>query len=119
MNEPIAKLLDLGHFAPNMLEALNVAVKEGIIEKSGNNFAFSHHLLQESTYLLIPTDEREYLHKRIALILAQESEITSQIIAADQINLCRDLCPEEKEQFAKLNLRAGEHAFHSSSYDQG
>ncbi|KAL7535348.1 hypothetical protein ACHAXR_006436, partial [Thalassiosira sp. AJA248-18] len=54
VNMSIIQLLDSGQFVPNMLGALDLAVTEGIVEKAGPIFAFSHDMLQESTYNLIP-----------------------------------------------------------------
>jgi len=126
LNDSIIPLLDLGQFVPNMHEALRLAMDEGIVEKAGPLFAFSHDMLQESTYNLIPTHERKPLHKMIGKSLAQDADILNNAelctLAADQINMCKDtegmLDPSDQGLFCRLNLAAGKHSVAASSYDQ-
>ena len=108
---------------PNMLEALEVALVEGIIDKSGPVYAFSHDMLLESSYKLILADEKKQLHKNIALCLIQDTIVTDDAelctLACDQVNVCMDvLNPVEKVKFASLNLAAGKHSMRASSYEQ-
>ncbi|KAL7550515.1 hypothetical protein ACHAWF_013734 [Thalassiosira exigua] len=115
----VIELLDLEQFVPSMQAALELAVKEGIIEKAGPAFAFIHDTLQESTYNLIHATERNRLHKMIGMSLAHDPEVIK--LAVDQINICKDsgiLNPIEKAQFARLNLTAGKNAVRTSSYEQ-
>jgi predicted ATPase len=112
-----------------MIQALDLAMKEGIIEKAGPVYTFSHDLLQESTYRLIPAHERNLMHKKIGASLvrntqnAENSELC--ILAVDQINtsinLEGKLDPAERLLFARLNLVAGKHAMSArkSNYKQG
>lgn len=118
--------IDLGKFAPDLFKALEVAVKEGILEKAGPLYAFSHDMLQESTYGLIPQEERGPLHKKIAMCLAHGPEVLEHAelapLTADQISMCgaglKELNHMEREIFAKINLAAGKHSFAASSYEQ-
>ena len=129
VNMSTIHLLDLGQFVPNMLESLESAVKEGIIERAGPIFAFSHDMLQESSYSRIPTDERKNLHKKIAMSLVQDQNVAENpelcTLAVDQINLCISmngvLNPAECRLFAQLNLAAGKHSMFTkrSNYEQG
>ena len=125
----IVQLLDLGQCVPNMLDSFESAMKEGIIEKAGPVFAFSHDMLQESTYNLIPIDERKALHKQIAMSLVQDPEVSENAeictLAVDQINVFKVLGgvlrPAECSLFARLNLTAGKYYMSTkkSNYDQG
>ena len=129
INMNIIKLLDFGQFIPNMHEALESAVKEGIMEKAGPVFAFSHDILQESTSSLIDPDERMLLHKKIAINLvyqdpnvAENAEVCT--LAVEQCNICKDagiLGPGERALFASLNLAAGKHLMSTkmSNYQRG
>lgn len=124
------ELLDLGEFVPNMFEALESAIKEGIVERAGPVFAFCHDMLQESTYNLIPPDKRKPLHKMIGMNLviqdpqnANNPELCT--LAADQINICKDvdgiLNHAERAFVARLNLTAGKHSMSTkkSNFQQG
>ena len=123
------RLLDLGQFVTNMMESLEVAMEEGIIERAGPVFAFCHDMLQESTYNLIPIDERKALHKQIAMSLVQDPEVSENAeictLAVDQINVFKVLGgvlrPTECSLFARLNLTAGKYYMSTkkSNYDQG
>ena len=126
VNVSTIQLLNLGQFVPDMIEALESAVKEGIVEKAGPIFAFSHDMLQESTYNLIPMDEKKSLHKKIGKSLVQDPGIAHNAelcaLAVDQINRCKDLDdildPIERALFARLNLAAGKNSVATSSYEQ-
>jgi len=130
VNISTIQLLDLGQFVPNMLEALEVAETEGLLDRAGPVFAFSHDMLQESTYNLIQKDERKQLHKKVGMSLVQDMEDIADnadvcILAVDQINICKDLGgilrPAECFLFARLNLAAGKHfmSAEKSNYEQG
>jgi len=121
----IIELLDSGRFMNknNMLEALESAKKEGLMDKAGPIYAFSHDMLRESTYELIPESERKPLHRKIGLSLAKDPNVwkDSEIctLAVDQINVCKEnLNQMERLIFARLNLSAGKHSMASSSYEQ-
>lgn len=129
VNVSTVHLLDFGQFVPNVLEALESACQEGIMEKAGPMFAFSHDMLQESTYSLIPPDERMPLHKKIGMNLvlqypnvAANPEVCT--LAVDQCNICKDagiMDQAERTLFARLNLAAGKHSMSTkrSNYQQG
>jgi len=123
INEIVIPPLDLGQFVPDLDNLIRLALKEGLMERAGPIYAFSHDMLRESAYNLIPLDERKDLHKRIGISLAHSANISSNadlcIIAVDQINVCKDILnPIERSLFAKLNLAAGKHSFAASSYEQ-
>ncbi|KAL7524022.1 hypothetical protein ACHAXR_002790, partial [Thalassiosira sp. AJA248-18] len=119
VNMSTIQLFDSEQFLPNMLGALDLAVNKGIVEKAGPIFAFSHDMLQESTYNLIPMDDRSLFRKKIGMCLAQDPEVAENAelctLAVDQINICKEdldgiLDPAECSLFARLNLAAGKHA---------
>lgn len=127
LNTSTIHLLDLGQFVPHrMLEALESAVAEGILDRAGPIFAFSHDLLKESAYNLIPADERYKLHRKIGMSLAQDPKVSDDAelcaLAVDQINICKNadgiLDPVQRAMFARLNLAAGKHSISAASYEQ-
>ena len=123
VDECIIELLDLGQFVPNMMAALQLAIKEGLMEKAGSIYAFSHDMFREMTYELIPEADRKPLHKEIGLSLGLDPAVAKNAmvcsLAVDQINVSKDILdPVERSLFARLNLAAGKHAMTSSSYDQ-
>jgi predicted ATPase len=127
INVATIKLLDLGQFVPDMLEALESATREGIVERAGPVFAFTHDLLQESTLNLIPEYEELLLRKQIGKSLVQVPDVANNAglctLAVDQINMCKDmdgmLDPVERVFFAQLNLAAGKHSIAASSNERG
>jgi len=125
LDEPTIELLAVGQFVPDMKKALKIAMDEGLVEKAGPIFVFCHDMLQESTYNLIPMEERKTLHKMISICLLQDPNVADSpelcTLAVDQINMREDvdsLSPVEKALFARLNLAAGKHAIAASSYQQ-
>ena len=128
VNETTIKVLISAQVMLNMIEALDLAIKKGLMERRGPIYArvyiFSHDLLQETIYNLIPIEERLLLHKKIGLSLIKHSEAdgsTVYLLAADQINICKDyvlLNPDECSLFAGINLAAGKQSLASSSFEQ-
>ena len=124
---PTLRLLDLGQFpVTNMLEALDIAKREGIVDRAGPVYAWQHDLLQESTYQLISQGDKYALHKKIGMSLAADPAVAGNAelctLAVDQINICKDaagmLGPMERNLFARLNLAAGRHSIAASSFEQ-
>ena len=108
----------------DMHEQLQAAVKEGILEKAGPLYQFTHDIVQQTVYELIPCRVRHLLHKTIggALLSSTTSNPTTQLLAVNQINLfCKDgtPSPEERSQFAQSNARAAKRAVAAFSFDQG
>ena len=119
-------LLDCGQFVPGMFDSLDSAVQEGIVDRAGPIFAFTHDLLQESTLNLMGECERNLLRKQIGKSLVVHPMIADNAaiccLAVQQINMCKDvdsmLDDSERALFARLNLAAGKHSFAASSYEQ-
>lgn len=126
LNVSTIELLNSGQFVPDMHDALESAVAAGILERAGPLFAFSHDMLKESSYRLIPEDERLHLHKKIGTSLVQDQKVSDDAelctLVVDQINICKDeegiLDPAQRTLFAKLNLAAGKHSMATSSFEQ-
>ncbi|KAL7531483.1 hypothetical protein ACHAXR_004068, partial [Thalassiosira sp. AJA248-18] len=76
------------HVLPfDMQNELLLAVKEGILEKAGPIYAFSHDLIHQAIYELVPADNRQLLHKTIgtSLLKAASNDQTIHLLAVDQI----------------------------------
>merc|ERR1712194_216919 len=105
-----------------MHDELNLAIKEGFLEKSGpfnraatgNNdgpiYQFTHDTIQQTIYDSMSTARRKLLHLSNGVcLLASASKNTNpsvHLLAVDQINLyCENenLSPEERSQFAAVN----------------
>eukprot|EP00579_Thalassiosira_antarctica_P013053 CAMPEP_0201946684 /NCGR_PEP_ID=MMETSP0903-20130614/54545_1 /ASSEMBLY_ACC=CAM_ASM_000552 /TAXON_ID=420261 /ORGANISM="Thalassiosira antarctica, Strain CCMP982" /LENGTH=247 /DNA_ID=CAMNT_0048489789 /DNA_START=286 /DNA_END=1026 /DNA_ORIENTATION=+ len=99
----------------NMQNELALAVKEGIMEKAGPVYQFTHDIIQQTIYELIPSHHRKLLHKAIGkdLLKSAANDSTMHLLATDQINLfCKDGDPslEECSQFAISNATAAKFA---------
>jgi len=120
VNMATIQLLDLGQFVPanRLLRSFESAVKEGVMEKAGSIFAFTHDMLWEASYNLVAEDERESLHRKIGWsLIVQVEEVNGELLAlaADQINKCKDvLAPSDRDSFARINLAAGKHSMSTS-----
>jgi predicted ATPase len=108
----------------SMLNQLELAIKEGILEKAGPLYQFTHDIIQQTLYELIPAGSRILLHKTIGknLLKCAARNSTIHILAVDQINIfCKDSSPspEERSQFANANYLAAKFAISASSFEQG
>mmetsp|Transcript_3491 Transcript_3491/g.7827 ORF Transcript_3491/g.7827 Transcript_3491/m.7827 type:complete len:656 (+) Transcript_3491:3-1970(+) len=119
-----------------MVQNLEAAVDEGLLEKAGPLFMFAHDSIQQSVYELTPTNELVKLHVDIGLMLISKSataskEMIEEIFASavGHINMALPECPGSSSVdgdgaaasaveftssqhivFAKLNLKAGQKA---------
>ena len=118
------RILNSDETAFDMMGALEMAIKEGLMEKAGPIYAFSHDMVEQAIYNSIPIDSRKWLHKQIGSILIQKSlpcQAGIRALGIDQINLCKDnvvLSPEECSNFANINLAVGKHAMASFQYEE-
>lgn len=109
----------------DMRNELPLAVREGIMEKAGPVYQFTHDIIQTTIYELIPPGSRKLLHKCIGMKLLQSAanNPTICLLAADQVNFfCNGDNPptqEESSLFANSNAVAAKLAIVSSSFDQG
>jgi len=106
----------------DLLLFFKFAVHEGLIKEEGANYRFSHDHIQFAAYSLIPEDEKILWHLQIGQNVwenASEREKDKVIfIAVDQMNYALGLLESDgqKENLAKLNLRAGEKAMSLSTF---
>jgi len=105
-------------------EELPVAIEEGILEKAGPLYQFTHDILHSTIYEQIPTQSRVSLHRLIGKALLKTSMDNSSIhtLAADQINIfCKISIPsvDECPLFAESNAKAAKIAIAAYSFQQG
>jgi predicted ATPase len=106
-----------------MMRQLHIAVQMGMMESAGPIYQFTHDIIQQTIYDLIPLSSRKLLHMKIGkelLEMAGESDATH-LLAIDQINLfCKDGIPsqEERPMYAQSNCKAAKLAMATSSFDQ-
>ena len=101
---------------------LESAMKVGLISRTPDGFEFTHSLFQSVIYNSIPETERKLLHLSIGKDLWSHSspeELEASIyIIVDQLRRCADLMtdPDERAEYAKLCLMAGEKASKISAF---
>lgn len=116
--QPIERALSM-----QLLIPLNVAVSEGLLDKVGGQFRFSHDCIQEAAYDMM-TKEKKYLHHfQLGLYLANDAlaEDNDNIlfIAVNQLNLGGPKSVEAKDlsfTVADLNLKAGKKCMQMSDF---
>ncbi|KAL9178272.1 hypothetical protein ACHAXT_001700 [Thalassiosira profunda] len=102
---------------------MELAIREGILEKAGPVYQFTHDILQQTIYDSIHPNSRILLHKSIGkhLLDAAANNPSIHMLAVDQINLfCREGTPssEERALFASSNAKAAKFALSSYSFKQ-
>ena len=103
-------------------EALQEAIRAGLIIHQGNNYKFLHDRIQQAAYSLFPVERRAAVHLRIGRRLLANmtaEEITEQLFeVASQFNRGGTLIVDrdEKAQVATINLRTGRKAKASTAY---
>jgi len=101
---------------------LETAIREGLISKTADGFKFTHSLFQSVIYNAIPEPERKSLHLSIGKDLWSHSSVdeleASIYIVVDQLRRGADLVtdPDERAEYAKLCLMAGEKASRISAF---
>ena len=102
--------------------ALWGALRAGLISRRDGAYGFLHDRVHEAAYALISEDERVAVHLRIGRTLAAQTtpaEIDKNIFEiVNQLDRGAALIqsPEERQQVADLNLRAGKRARTSTAY---
>ena len=126
VNRSIIDLVNSAQGIPfSMQDALKMAMGEGLVEKAGPIYQFTHDIIRQTVYDSIPQSDRRLLHKNIgeSLLLSTENDPKIHILAVDQINLyIKDtdtLSSEEKSRFAKINASAAKFSIASSLFEQG
>ncbi|WP_339490747.1 trifunctional serine/threonine-protein kinase/ATP-binding protein/sensor histidine kinase [Pseudomonas sp. EL_65y_Pfl2_R95] len=98
------------------------AVRQELVERSGEGYGFVHDRIHEAAYSLTPVESRAEAHLRIGRLLAaqtlpgQQEEAIFEIVG--QLNRGATLISgqQEREQLASLNLLAGLRAKASTAY---
>lgn len=102
-----------------VVERLSHAVAgDFVLGRAGEaDFAFVHDRIQQATYALIPETERPALHHRIGRFLVRDEVFSFE--SADHLNLGRTVLstPDEFEELAVLNLKAGIEARRSAAFE--
>mmetsp|Transcript_37833 Transcript_37833/g.66339 ORF Transcript_37833/g.66339 Transcript_37833/m.66339 type:complete len:448 (+) Transcript_37833:2-1345(+) len=95
------------------------------MEKAGPIYQFTHGIIQQTIYKLLPTDYCKQLHKIIGMQLLRQSDpadnASIHLIAVDQINIyCKGthLSDEERSQFASINATAAKFSIAASRFEQ-
>ncbi|MCY1065191.1 AAA family ATPase [Nannocystis sp. RBIL2] len=97
-------------------EALEQAVREGLLLGQGGTWRFLHDRVQQAAYSLIPAEQLPEVHLGIGrtLLQAQRDEVRDEALFDVVGHLNRGAVlirsPAEKEELAGLNLRAGRKA---------
>ncbi len=123
-NEGQISLLALTHgrSQEETLGDLWEAIREGLILRSDDSYAFAHDRIKQAAYSLIPEGERAALHLRIGRLLLARTppgeleektfETVNQLDRGAALMTSR----EERERVAELNLVAGKRAKASTAY---
>ena len=103
---------------------LNIAVSDGLLIPSGDEYKFAHDRVQQAIYSLIPEKEKIAIHLLNGRRLAEhykENEQQEKIFEiVNQWNLGAALVIDKKEKvyLGDLNLQAGKKAMASTAYPQ-
>ncbi|KAL7541084.1 hypothetical protein ACHAXR_010617 [Thalassiosira sp. AJA248-18] len=118
----LIKALEVGLGFP-LVEPLDSAFAEGLLDKANGSYSFSHDRLEEAAYTMIRADERCLLHFKYGVALASLSfdiqDDDMLFIAASQINRGGPAAVEDAVQavsLANLNLITGQKAMEMSDF---
>eukprot|EP00804_Cyclotella_cryptica_P007107 CCRYP_014514-RA/>CCRYP_014514-RA protein AED:0.02 eAED:0.01 QI:0/1/0.8/1/1/1/5/397/1398 len=107
----------------NLIEPLNVAVAEGLLNKVDGRYCFCHDRVHEATYGIIEEQDRCLHHMNYGLSLIDVFFTTDNasllLTAATQINLAGPSAVQDAEkyhQIANYNLMAGKKAMEMSDF---
>ncbi|KAL7487783.1 hypothetical protein ACHAW6_013360 [Cyclotella cf. meneghiniana] len=106
-----------------LIEPLEVAIKEGLVNIMGGSFHFCHDRIQEASYAMIEEHDRSRNHLILGLALVKLSldagEKQMLFTAVNQINLGRSaavLNAQNRVSMAKYNFAAGKVAMEMSDF---
>ncbi len=103
---------------------LNIAVSDGLLIPSGDEYKFAHDRIQQAIYSLINEKEKTLLHllngKRLAAHYGPVEQQERIFEIVNQWNLGAALLTDKKERahLGDLNLKAGKKAMASTAYPQ-
>jgi len=106
-----------------LLDSLDTAVAEGLLDKIDDKYRFSHDRIQEAAYNMMNILEQGRSHFTYGMALAPlatgEEEYSILLTAANQLNLAGPEAVQEESQYvtiADLNLRAGKKSMEMSDF---
>jgi len=106
----------------SMQHQLQLAIQEGIMEKAGPLYQFTHEIIRKTIYEHIPPEHCKLLHKMIGESLLNSGPVNDiYLLAVDQINIyCKDavLSQEKRSQHASINATAAKFTMASSSFER-
>jgi PAS domain S-box-containing protein len=103
-------------------DALWESIRQGLVERFGGSYKFTHDRVQEAAYSLIPEASRAEAHLRIGRLLAahaspeKRGETVFDIVNHLNRGLALITSQEERYRLAELNLMAGQRAEASTAY---
>ena len=118
----IASYSTLGRLCGQPADAVHAslweAVRDGLLLKREDSYAFVHDRVQEAAYSLVPPASRPEVHLRIGRALLSGMQADEVIDVVDQMNRGATLIVDvdERERVAELNLQAGRRAKSSTAY---
>ncbi|WP_437791704.1 AAA family ATPase [Sorangium sp. So ce693] len=118
--EPLAVVA--GRPAAELRDALEEAVREGLLLRRGSGYRFLHDRVQQAAYSLIPAEQLAEVHLRIGqlLVKARRADEPDETLFDVVGHLNRGAAllrsQAERDELAALNLRAGRKAKASAAF---
>ena len=108
----------------DMMHELDNAEKEGLMNKTGILYSFSHILIKDAMYDKIQKRNRNLLHKTIGKELLEDDvdDPAIRLLGTDQMNIyCKDevLNTAECIENIRLNMAAANYAIGESKFEKG
>eukprot|EP00986_Skeletonema_menzelii_P016812 scaffold16024_cov145-Skeletonema_menzelii.AAC.1 len=105
-----------------LLDGMDAAVAEGLLDKINDHYRFSHDRIQEAAYNLMNILDRCNYHFSYGMALAplEDEEDNFIFTAVTQLNIAGPEAVEDKRQYAavaSVNLRAGKKAMEMSDFE--
>ena len=110
----------------NVLNNLDMAVTEGLVNKIDDRYCFAHDRIQEAAYNTMPEQKRCLVHfkngLKLSSLLIGDADASSSTLftAVNQLNLGGPSAVQVHSHYlttARLNLRAGKKAMEMSDYE--
>eukprot|EP00970_Alexandrium_tamarense_P009155 scaffold1803_cov195-Alexandrium_tamarense.AAC.31 len=113
-----------GESSVDINAAIDVAVSEGLVERTGQIFLFAHDMIQQAAFDSVKEDDLAPLLRKLAASLIKNSSAVKQtesilFIAVDLINrIGSEAIKSAKERllYARLNSRAGKKALSAPDF---
>ncbi|MCP4159981.1 MAG: serine/threonine-protein kinase PknK, partial [Deltaproteobacteria bacterium] len=105
-----------------ILNALKIGIKEGLLNRTDNIYKFSHDRVQEAVFSLIAKEKKAKLHYHIGTLElknTENNELDEKIFyIVNQLNwgIAFVTSKSERHNLSELNLKAGKKALASNAY---